>query len=399
MMLARHLDRTLVIPPFYRHHFAAERMNNDGDMIVDAQSRVNIEKIREYLSTVPLETMKKHCEKIDIQLISKPLIATQRKQRVQEFIDYTGYNLFFSNIQNSEDIPKLPKSSPSDGITGQIEDRQFWQNLYNSDGKCAVLVLPYMMMKYTNAWNHNNTETDHLVWELLDHVRMSDHIFQLRDLFISEHFGGIDYLAVHWRFDPQDWGRGCYRKSSNNSRENHGLCKLLDMANKDIAGALLFHLARKMDNQHDLGNLVNTGIYIASPPKSQKKIEDVLEHVKRFWLKTQSSVQDFRIYSTSYLEKWIKFRFPECSLAEDSETISMLEQAIAMESFSFINAQSSSWSYRVVTHRKLARKTLWHDASISSAIDAYNGVFSRESEGKNPQLIQTREIINQYLEE
>merc|ERR1712110_952940 len=38
MMLARHLNRTLVVPPFYRHHFAAERLSGGDDMIVDAQS-------------------------------------------------------------------------------------------------------------------------------------------------------------------------------------------------------------------------------------------------------------------------------------------------------------------------------------------------------------------------
>ena len=172
------------------------------------------------------------------------------------------------------------------------------------------------------------------------------HIEKLADEFLEEFYETTEYIAVHWRFDLKDWKRGCY--ASTNNRK--ALCDLIkDVTYKDIAGTVLSFIAR---NQEEFSGI---GVYIASPPNAKEMISEVIQVMQDFY-KNDTLSSDFnhfnntlKFYGMSDLEDWAKLRYPDCeSVMSDTETLSMVEQQIAIKSKFLASAPSSSWSLRVI---------------------------------------------------
>ena len=386
MALAVSLDRTFVMPPMFRHEFDAKIKSQP---FIGVESRANPLKIREYLSTVPVSYMKEMCNNsISIGFIQHNPKVGSRFNRIRDFESATGMKIASStknlmiipNLPSLTDLENWPLEQQNKGVVHDINDTLAWNYDYNSEEKCAVWILPYMSMKYTYGWQRQRDEQSRQVYELLRHIEMPKYITDVANLFIDTFYeprgdspGFNNFFAVHWRFDTKDWQRGC--TLSGNSRSD--LCNLIEsITPKDVAGALLYHMAEKLDvNNHNMNNIFKYGLYIASPSDSRNMVNAVIEIMKGFWLYRGEDVDQLRYYSSSFLDFWLEQKFPNCeNFNKDSETISLLEQGIVMESKSMLTSTSSSWSLRVTNKRKVdvGNTTSYPaDRSLAEAIETY----------------------------
>lgn len=375
MMLARILDRTLVVPPFYRHQFDDWK---DKFPHPSLESRVNPQLIREYVTTAPLSYMKEACNgQIDVAFIQHPLNGGSRLQRLHEFENVTGMPV--SNGGSMVMIPMEPELDTTDkdqlnkGVVHEINDTVAWRKDYSNKAKCAIWVLPYMSMKYIFGWQRRQDDQQKMVFELMKHIQMPDYIMEISNSFIDTFYAPLkNFFAVHWRFDPQDWQRGCSQKG--NSRQE--LCDLIEsITPKDVAGALLYHMVDKLDTaNHNLNSVFRFGMYIASPDNSRPMVAAVIEIMKGFWRMKGQNPDNLRYYSSAFLSYWLTQKYPNCEkVTKDSEVISMVEQGICMESKSALTSSSSSWSLRVVNKRKFDKGVYTYpaDRGLSELIETY----------------------------
>ena len=375
MILARHLNRTFVMPPFYRHEFDPRKISQP---YVGVESRVNPNKIREYLTTVPLSYMKTVCDDtIHVGYVQHNPKIGSRFNRIHEFENATGVML--TNGGNMMMIPldpvveEWPQEQQNKGVVHEINDTIAWNEDYTAEGKCAAWVLPYMSMKFKFGWQRQKDEQEKMVYELLSHVEMPKYITETAQKFIDDQYQPLkNFFAVHWRFDPKDWQRGC--SQSGNSRQD--LCALIEsITPKDVAGALLYHMAEKLDiANHNMQNVFRFGLYIASPDDSRAMVNAVIEIMKGYWVSKSMDGTAVKYYSSSYLDFWLNNKFPGCEIfTKDNEVISMLEQGIVMNSKSMLTSTSSSWSLRVTNKRKFdkGQSSYPADRSLAELIETY----------------------------
>ena len=169
--------------------------------------------------------------------------------------------------------------------------------------------------------------------------------------FIEQHFShSLGYIGIHWKFNAADWIAGCDKLDGPKVQQ----CEILSKAtHKDVAGAILGYAAEKFDKKkHSIEGIRQYGMYIAAGEH-----EYATDRIAAIAGKVMDNigVDKAPFYTTSYLEKWIKFRYEQCSLTSTylSEVISVVEHHILFESKVLLFMTGDPWSTRVMNDRKL----------------------------------------------
>ena len=358
MALAVHLNRTLIMPPMYR----SEDDNDDheeGDILVDSSIRIDNDAIRTYVSTIPLIKGIEVCQgQIHIAFLARPVDKVGRFNRVHNFEKATGLRLTEGDLMAVPMQPSYEQISDSNrGIVAPIES-PVWGQIYGNDNAiCAAYILPFMSMEVSSSWHQTQSEVQSMIQrELIEHTTIPKYSMAIAQDFLEMHYqGSSGFLGVHWKFDHNDWLKGC-DKTFTDQLSKQQACEVLSKAtHKDIAGGILAYMSEKFDKKkHSVEGVKNYGAYIATgfPDLAADQVADITIRVL-----DEVGGHGF-VYTTSYLVKWLNKRYSQCALTASflQDVVSVIEHHILFESKVLLFQVGDPWSTRVMNDRKVVGK-------------------------------------------
>ena len=143
-------------------------------------------------------------------------------RRINHFLTYTGMDPFYDDL--CRPLTADLKVSPANETHPSVPiDRAGIQNLYgNSDARCAILLFPFMSVSGFEArlYSANRrfptlTRDESYIYNIIKHVQRPENQRTFVKNFIQNQMGGKRYIAIHWRFDKNDWQVHCARKTDN----------------------------------------------------------------------------------------------------------------------------------------------------------------------------------------
>ena len=276
----------------------------------------------------------------------------------------------------------------------------------SNDGKCALWIEPYRNMIFQWAvekWAQNkdgklefqdSDENDsildrpeELTVRMINATKRPKSVRNAASRFWHEIMHGKSYLAMHWRYDPTDFGRHCSGRVDGlcgvifrNKEAGHQAYvdigfKMAEYINKTVNR----HLEEIKEHHHENHHLAHQGlpfhnstykhpplkhrfVYIAAPPSESKVINSMKEALME---------QGIHVYFGEDLEKWFEKNYKKnCDSGvlsdQKHDFISLVEMQICYSSDLFIYSGGSSWSRNIVMERQAERR---------GGFDTGNGMF------------------------
>ncbi|XP_002127834.4 uncharacterized protein LOC100180089 [Ciona intestinalis] len=370
--LAIKLNRTLIVPYFIKH-----KTDSSGAFDqVPAEARMDVDELKVLIPTVPHAQLQQVCRnKVDsvfLSEVSKNMHATLPYERISKL---AGLNVDKPK-DSSPGVEMLPRNEHDLIIKLNDINVPKLRNMYKSNGRCAVYVHPFRTVgahesspKMREAkiiledYEENNIRTQYdqkdeeLVYSLgFMSTGHPQFVKQIADEFRNKVMHDASVLAVHYRFDPNDWMIRC-AKPAGNTVEINKMCQQLDKIKPiDIANGLFAYI-----NGLSRGKTVQVqAIYFAAP----LTLSNLISEVRVLFDKNVAKNYGTKIPIFTYvdLEKFLG-KYINCQHVGNNfeDVLSLVEMEICLKSISFISSQSSSWSNIVMRHR-VANKVMKYDS-------------------------------------
>ena len=407
VILAIYLNRTVVIPPFFKHGTDPSYKNKNQDSILNntqpGWTKIDVEKLAKFVPVISYEKFVRKCHNFDHAYFARRYIpgGLFEQMRAYEFLaeNELGKNSDFllknQSIENFNKFPEIardivfPRNDGYNRVYSEKVKNVVNEQLYlpmkkvgvdmaygrrHNEGRCAVWLSPFRNMYWNRAllFNQGDGGAKELAADMVNHVTRPKSVKFFSEQFINEYFSPNSsensyenrYVSLHWRYDKNDYGTHCIRKIHPGNKES---CEFLIGHNFQPAP-----IAEKLENYFRINHSGLKYLFVAAPPKEAVLLGILSEKLAEFGLKV--------IYSkglTEFAEK--VFRKANCDDYENQihDFLSQLEQEICMRSWLFMPSDGSSWS-ATVTSDRTAR-------GISSR-DIENRVVFRENEDSRLQL-------------
>jgi len=399
VILAIYLNRTVVIPPFFKHGTDPSYKNKDSDSILNntqpGWTKIDVEKLAEFVPVISYEHFVRKCHNFDHAYFARRYIpgGLFEQMRAYEFLaeKELGFSDFLLKNQTIESFNKFPEIARdvvfprNDGynrVYSETVKNVVNEQLYlpmkkvgvdmaygrqHNEGRCAVWLSPFRNMYWNRAllFNQGDTGAKDLAADMVEHVTRPKSVKIYAEQFINQYFSSDSsknqYVGLHWRYDKHDYGTHCNRKIHPGNKES---CEFLighDFQPEPIA--------EKLEEYFKINHSGLKYLFIAAPPKESVLLSILSEKVGKFGLKV--------IYSkdlTEFAEN--VFGKAKCDDFESQihDFLSQVEQEICMRSWLFMPSDGSSWS-ATVTSDRTAR-------GISSR-DVENRVVFRDNDDGN----------------
>lgn len=345
-ILAVKLNRTLCIPPFFKHHSdstSAAKGGNDG---LPAEVRIDLEGVRGLVSTCETEEIQSKCgAKIQTIFMARDICSGHLTQRAETFRESTGVIPFMDhNCKPRDGIPIYPKPLYSKNINNLPFDADRLRELYpDDDAKCAIWLFPYIQfqdftLNIYSAWSGNIRANQRPHIELLEnvvtHTARPPFIRNIVDKFFTKFLNGKKYIAVHYRFDTNDWMNHC------DGKEDNLTCERVVEVMHDVPKALA-NFADYVERQVYMTGI--QAVYLAVP-LSEAEVRSGMRMVLQ-----ERLGPDFPMYSSEELFPYV--HASGCSEYSEHDIISTTEQEVCSRSTIFLRSTPSSWSRNVYVDR------------------------------------------------
>ncbi|CAG5100503.1 Oidioi.mRNA.OKI2018_I69.XSR.g17028.t2.cds [Oikopleura dioica] len=371
IFLAIKLNRTLLVPPFFRHSSESDADQIEHAALLPPEMVIDIESVARLVPVASYAEANRLCGgRIDAVLLSRDCNTGPQYDRLKEFENYSELK-FLKTYESTDFIKRNVVSNDlhvSDFFTAQVHphdvsnlqqltalhvphDPKKLDALYGTDASCAAWVFPYRSFDFravglsphperqTIAFS-NKRFNDGIAVPLADADAMR-RIYKIvqrpksiragAEKFVNEVIGTRNYLAVHWRFDDSSFGSKVQSICGSESKDDHDRCQQI----KDI--------------QDDPSLIVNIIVnillewkinvfYIASPPTEGTFISRLIGLIEK--------KGSFRGYSGVSLVE----NLDPC-LSGDPQVFSSVEQELCAGSKGFIMSPGSSWSLNTVIER------------------------------------------------
>jgi len=278
-------------------------------------------------------------------------------------------------------------------------------NLNSNDGKCALWIEPYRNMIFQWAvekWSQGKDKNgkiyefqepdeidsvidrpEELTVRMIAATKRPKSVRSAASDFHKEFMNGKTYLAMHWRYDPTDFGKHCSGRSDGlcgvifrNKEAGHEAYvdigrKMAEYINQTVVNHLDAMLADAKSNKENLTSKNETSkhpplshkfVYIAAPPSENKVINS---------MKQALLLEGVKVFFGEDLEKWFEHNYvgkcDETVLKDQKhDFISLVEMELCAESTLFIYSGGSSWSRNICMERQAQRR---------GKFDTGNGMF------------------------
>ena len=143
------------------------------------------------------------------------------------------------------------------------------------DKKCVIWLYPYrsydlvgrlkhLTRHYEKAPKHENARTllsndDLLVANVLKGTPRPKNVQNIVNEFTNEILGGSDYIALHWRYDKDDWYLHCERLANSTASKFHPQ-KSFDVC-RGVAEVPIGTLMGRFDSF--LANMTESGLWVS----------------------------------------------------------------------------------------------------------------------------------------
>lgn len=345
-ILAVKLNRTLCIPPFFKHHSDSTSSAKGGNDMLPAEVRIDLEKIRKLLPTCETSEIQANCgARIHSIFMARDICSAHLTQRAETFRESTGVIPFMDEKCKPKDgIPIFPQPLNSKNYNNLPFNEKKLQELYDdNDATCAIWLFPYIQfqdftLNIFSSWagNARPSERDNndLLENVVSHTSRPPFIRNLVDKFFTKYLDGKKYLAVHYRFDTNDWMNHCDGKDDNLT------CERVVEVMHDVPKALA-NFADYVERQVAIAGI--QAVYLAVP-LSEAEVRSGMKVVLRERLGA-----DFPMYSSEELFPYV--HATGCGDYSEHDIISTSEQEVCFRSNIFLRSTPSSWSRNVYVDR------------------------------------------------
>ena len=201
-----------------------------------------------------------------------------------------------------------------------------------AEGRCAVFSRPFRTVKYPikPGIPENAFDIPFYVYQMVESVTR-----QLRS--DASYFD----FAVHWRYTETDWDRRCQYGRPSTIAE----CEIMHYSNPEtIAKAFINYFEEKVT----VGPTDHVYIYLASPPDAYEFLKNTIKALKIL------NPRYMVFYGPDLIELFnSKFKHCKFYQANTGEVLSLVDQAISVQSKNFIGWAASSWTARVANLRTI----------------------------------------------
>ena len=293
LFVAIRLNRSYIIPPFFKHGLGDPTAKGEAD-IIPTYLRVDTHRIRQLIHTRNPSDVKSACPSVgfDAFYVVSALCKEEgltRLKRTCSYLNLTCHseNGHFIGGEQCTNIPipifpsdemkvnENPGSSPTDKITTKfVRNLTRIEGYYSTDHICPVIVYPYQMV---NFWHHLNlysmgkiTDDNQIMKDIVIHTPRPSFLQNFVDQFLTR-LGG-PFLAIHWRYDAEDWVK---EQCSNNTPQRSFICQNPSiMTSADELATFIIKYIKKAQTEAEFDFM-----YIASPPAQVELLENVRELV------------------------------------------------------------------------------------------------------------------------
>jgi len=357
--LAIRLNRTVVIPPMYRHFTDPNGPNG----IVDPEIRIDIPSVRKLISTVSYKSLPATLKPDNI-LIARSLgledenmggtISGSRASRLRRFETATGFEI--ANWKGANDInsekyfnyPIIPSNSTLESEIRFEFETTDWNALFGNGDAFSVLLFPYLTARFKPEQDVGR--------DIMKFTSRPKFLTSMANDFIQANDFPETFVTLHYRFDKDDWERSCRRTvATRNMKRNdkrQKICDLLATSTSDgIATAVASYMV-EMYSIRAIGNEI--AFYVATPPQQQDMINDMVQAAVKM-IKAQLPAVTVRAKSTKDTTQFFDSAYPNCEFVQDNlhEVFSLFEQELCSRGKVFIYAPSSSWSGSIRRERHM----------------------------------------------
>ena len=281
LLLSVYLNRTIVIPSFFKHR--TDPSYQSGSPYQDGQQKIDGLKLAEFIPTITMQEFGRNCPNgLDVVYLSRISSNSSQFQRVQIYEKILGFNII-----NRDRVKSRKAMIPPTVINPKYYAKKTREEVYikpttidameaygpnapnSNDGPCAMWQEVYrnmMLLSTLGKWATREDQdfsiTDNLMTDqerlkkaeeivalAVQHTPrpnpVRDAAFKFRES-ISVLAGNRSYVALHWRYDPDDFGKHCQGKTT-------GICGALSdgvpaIVGKNVGKFVLKMIAKNKQN-------------------------------------------------------------------------------------------------------------------------------------------------------
>ncbi|CAG5079027.1 Oidioi.mRNA.OKI2018_I69.PAR.g9150.t1.cds [Oikopleura dioica] len=348
VFLAIKLNRTMCIPPFFRHK-TDEALSSS----ISADLRINRKKLSEFVTFCDTEQIQEKCPKLDtVWWGSNPKTLTcgiSLQKRYKTFQMLTGLENWYSTTvcKVFEDIPTYPAD-----LTGKFQVRSTAAvdlvetfNDQNS-GACVLWFMPFHTISnfrsavMSHLLHKNDGGDRQLAMDIVKYVQRPEAFQNVVKKFIAEKAAGKPLISVHWRYDQRDWLLHCDRLPDGQADKScRNVAQMLE--NPELAADNFRIFLRGVRNALKQDMIV----YIAAPMDEQIMRSKLIDAIKEVGLTSLSSVDLLPYLEETGIRK-----------SDIHDVLSTSEQELCFQSDVFLYSQISTWSFNLVYQRRVNNK-------------------------------------------
>ena len=379
--LAIKLNRTVVVPPFFKH----DRTDEKGS-IIPPEHRLSINALRQLVPVMDAHEMGSFCDNdnsFDTFFLGRSKFCSANKMtRMNNMINWMGLKRSYFTVGRNKDCPLnrpvLPEDTSRLPVRGPIRLSSVDppNNYFASEGKCALWLFPYHTVGFTKILNYNlnvdfeDVQLNHnsenyenskypnwwngdisIMAAITQYTPRPKYVQEIGKILTDTLFGdNQEYLAMHWRYDRGDWGVHCDREDkAAMTDQKEEVCKLVINAinNPDMVAEKITDWINQLLNDRESDKNIK-GLYIAAPLDSQP----LMDAIK---LQLNTKLPNFIVATGSDSMPIFKNLYPECPYFVENlhDVFSLLDMEVCSSSKIFLRSGGSSWSSNVAQERHI----------------------------------------------
>jgi len=341
IMLAIYLNRTLILPKFFKHRSdPSYSTKNFTKNVQDAEEKVDINALSEFISIKQFEKLSQVCATgLDVVLEAR---RGGDMNQLKMYEELSGVKMLNGSDFLTGKIVHLEADEQKKLIKMNQEavDVAYGSKLRDSD-KCVLwwmpfmnLEWPYMLGNQKHYPNEYRTVTDMLLA-----TRRAPSVLKISQSF-SKQVMKSSFAAIHWRYDLKDFGAEF--GVCNRGKGVSPVCKWLEKG-----GFNATDLGTKMLNWLNKQKVKLGTIYFATPPIEIPFIQNVSKILV---------ASGYQVYHQTHLREFIRNKFDTCDEnrfdLQLHDFVSQTEQQLCTDAGIFLASESSTWSGAITEDRR-----------------------------------------------
>ena len=283
--------------------------------------------------------------------------------RIYTNISFPSHLKLIDSEQSSK-IPVLPNLNSTKRLGKRFSlDSISLRTEYETEAQCAIAAAVYSwiwipasaniaspLKPDKNQFNATNVET---MSAIMDAIRHPPCIVKVAKDYIRDILKDQKYIALHWRFDREDWIRVLCKKQNLVYPALKVACpKVHNATAAHVAHSLVQALEKEINMSKNAEIHTPVPIYIASPPTLKQFRDEIYGNISKINKNFVKPLESIMTYLTNqYKECW-----KDNGWINLNEMFSLCEMELMIYSDWFFFSTWSTWSNNILQFRKTVDK-------------------------------------------